>query len=71
MLTSPPAYSPYAFVMLETLKNAHDALGWIASYTDVSLVCINDDVREDHEAVTAYFKDWQDSRWGRAAAWER
>ncbi|KIP04248.1 hypothetical protein PHLGIDRAFT_76231 [Phlebiopsis gigantea 11061_1 CR5-6] len=64
-------YSPYAFVMLETLQNAHDALGWISSYTDVSLVCINDDVREDHEEVTAYFKDWQDRKWGRHAAWER
>ena len=57
--------------MLETLKNAHDALGWIASYTDVSLVCINDDVREDHEAVADFFHAWQEDKWGRRAAWER
>lgn len=70
-LPSGPAYTPWAFVMLETMDNAHGALGWINSYRDVGLVCINDDVREDEEEVTAFFKDWQDRKWGRHAAWER
>lgn len=70
-LTERPAYTPWAFVMLETMDNAHGALGWINSYRDVGLVCINDDVREDEQEVTAFFKEWQDRKWGRHAAWER
>ena len=71
MTTLMLAYTPYAFVMLETVDNTHDALGWINSYRDVGLVCINDDVREDEQEVTAYFREWQDKKWGRHAAWER
>lgn len=65
------AYTPYAFVMLETVENAEGALGWIDSYRDASLLCINDDVREGEEEVSDMFRDWQDTRWGRPATWER
>ncbi|THH02656.1 hypothetical protein EW026_g250 [Hermanssonia centrifuga] len=65
------AYTPYAFVMLETVDNAQGALGWIDSYTDASMLCINDDVKEDEEEVTDIFRSWQERRWGKPAYWER
>ncbi|KAJ3551401.1 hypothetical protein NM688_g4726 [Phlebia brevispora] len=65
------AYTPYAFVMLEDVDNAKGALGWIDSYTDASMLCINDDVREGEEEVTEIFSSWQDRKWPKAAAWER
>lgn len=64
-------YTPYAFVMLENYENAQGALGWIDSYTDASLLCINDDVQDGEERVSELFHDWQERRWRRPAAWER
>ena len=57
--------------MLETMNNAKDALGWIDSYKDASLLCINDDVKPDEHGVSDYFKAWQDKRWPKPAGWER
>ena len=65
------AWTPYAFVMLEDIDNATGALGWIDSYTDASMLCINDDVQEGQEAVSEMFAAWQEGRWGRPASWER
>lgn len=66
-------YTPYIFVMLETQDNSRGAFSWIDSYTDVSLLCINDDVQEgeEGEGVSDIFQSWQDTRWGRPANWER
>lgn len=57
--------------MLESMDNTRGALGWIDSYKDASLLCINDDVKEGEEGVSPYFRAWQDRRWPRRAAWER
>lgn len=64
-------YTPYAFVMLETMDNAKGALGWIDSYADASLLCINDDVKPGEEDVSDYFRSWQENRWSKPAGWER
>lgn len=57
--------------MLETIDNAHDALGWIDSYHDASMLCINDDVTDGHDEVREYFMSWQDKKWPKPASWER
>jgi hypothetical protein len=57
--------------MLEDEENARGALGWIDSYRDASLLCINDDVKEGEEEVSPMFVSWQEKRWGKPAAWER
>ncbi|GJE97686.1 hypothetical protein PsYK624_139070 [Phanerochaete sordida] len=64
-------YTPYAFVMLENYENARGALGWIDSYGDAALLCINDDVQDGEDRVSGLFRDWQERRWHRPAAWER
>ena len=52
------AWTPYVFMMLETESNTHDWLGWVDTYKDVSLVCVNDDVREgEEEAVSRLFRE--------------
>ena len=37
---------------------------------DLALLCINDDVTQDHAEITSYFRGWQEKRWGEPAAWE-
>ncbi|KAI0345638.1 hypothetical protein BDW22DRAFT_1481867 [Trametopsis cervina] len=67
------AYTPYAFVMLESLDNARGALEWVDSYTTAAMVCVNDDVPEGpaQSEVSDYFISWQEKRWSRPANWER
>lgn len=57
--------------MLEDEQNAKGALGWIDSYRDASLLCINDDVKAGEEGVSTMFRTWQERRWGTPAHWER
>ena len=57
--------------MLENYENAQNALGWIDSYADAALLCINDDVAIDDEKVAAGFQQWAGEHWGTPAAWER
>ena len=42
----------------------------LARKKDLALLCINDDVTEDHAEITSYFRGWQEKRWGTPAAWE-
>ena len=56
--------------MLQNMDGAHGALGWIDSDADASLLCINDDVEEGEDEVSTYFRNWQEKRWGKPAAWE-
>lgn len=56
--------------MLETNENTQGALGWLDSYTDASLLCINDDVQDDQTEASPMFRAWQERHWGRPAAWE-
>ena len=39
-------------------------------FKDLALLCINDDVAEDHDEITSYFLGWQEKKWGTPAAWE-
>lgn len=38
---------------------------------DVSLLCMNDDVRSRHELADKIFRNWEKSRWSKPAEWER
>ena len=49
--------------MLRALQAVDDA-------HDLALLCVNDDVARDQEAVDAYFREWQAKRWATPGAWE-
>ncbi|KAI0741527.1 hypothetical protein C8Q80DRAFT_1273944 [Daedaleopsis nitida] len=37
---------------------------------NLALLCVNDDITQESEQVDSLFRQWQDKRWKRPAAWE-
>lgn len=57
------------FLMIEGPDQARTYLGSISE--DVSLFCMNDDVKEGFWETDRILRDWQERRWSTAAQWER
>jgi len=63
--------TPSVFERLQSPKQAVSVLQKIDKNKDAALLCINDDVVNGDAQVAATFRDWQERRWGRPAAWEK
>lgn len=60
--------SNVVFLMIEGPDEARNALGGLSS--DVSLLCMNDDVKEGFWETDRILRDWQERRWSTPAQWE-
>ena len=66
----PPGSTPAQFERMATMAQVRSMLSDLDRKKDLALLCINDDVTEDHAEITSYFRGWQEKRWGEPAAWE-
>ncbi|KAF8588238.1 hypothetical protein K439DRAFT_1613668 [Ramaria rubella] len=57
------------FLMVEGPYSARTGLNRVTK--DVSLLCMNDDVRTQFQATDRIIRDWESRRWPRPAQWER
>jgi len=66
--------TPVSFVQLETKRNADrmfKKLNLQQGKTDEpGIICVNDDVVTGADDVRKLFKNWMESKWPRAPAWE-
>ncbi len=71
ILTEPSAGGTnQAFEQLHSLQQVRGVLAGIDRSPGIALMCLNDDLTRDFDAVTQYLYRWFEKKWGEPAAWE-